>query len=193
MSFIPIIVKRGYDRNRGVKKLFQKTFSKSFHDMVFPVPEQTKHSVEYRVAVRADLAAIVALLNDDEFGAARNPLFHEEPDAYLSAFDRIEQDPSNRYIVAWLDGRIVGCYQLTFIVGLSHAGGERAQIESVRIASDLRGAGLGTELMRDALDRARARGCFLVQLTTDVRRAHTKCFYERLGFVATHNGMKLKL
>lgn len=63
-------------------------------------------------------------------------------------------------------------------------------IESVRIASDLRGGGLGTLLMNDALGRARSRGCFMVQLTTDLRREHTRRYYERLGFVASHHGMK---
>ncbi len=149
--------------------------------------------VQYRSAGRADLPAIVALLNDDELGATRNPLFDEAPDQYSRAFDRVLVDSNNDYIVADLNGRIIGCYQLTFIVGLSHLGGERAQIESVRIASDLRGTGLGTQLMLDAISRARARGCFLVQLTTDVRRDHTKRFYERLGFAASHNGMKLAI
>ena len=149
--------------------------------------------VDYRIAARSDLASIVALLNDDEFGAGRNPVFEKASLEYSTAFDSIERDPSNQFIVASMDGRIVGCYQLTFIVGLSHLGGERAQIESVRVASDLRGVGLGTDLMRDALRRASERGCFLVQLTTDLRREHTKRFYERLGFIASHNGMKLPL
>jgi GNAT superfamily N-acetyltransferase len=147
--------------------------------------------VQYRVAGRSDLEAIITLLNDDELGATRNPVFHDAPDRYTQAFDRIVDDPNNDFIVADMDGRTVGCYQLTFIVGLSHLGGERAQIESVRIASDLRGSGLGTQLMLDAISRARSRGCFLVQLTTDIRRDHTKRFYERIGFVASHHGMKL--
>jgi ribosomal protein S18 acetylase RimI-like enzyme len=152
-------------------------------------------SIQFRPAVRDDLPHIVAVLNDDEFGATRNPLFAEAPDVYSSAFARIEEDPNNQYIVG-VDlsaGRIIGCYQLSFIVGLSHLGGERAQIESVRIASDLRGNGLGSLLMEDAIHRARKRGCFLIQLKTDVRREHTKRFYERLGYVSSHNGMKLRL
>jgi ribosomal protein S18 acetylase RimI-like enzyme len=155
--------------------------------------DRTKADVHRRVAGRSDLDAIVTLLNDDELGAKRNPLFHEASDQYTQAFDRILDDPNNDFIAADTDGRIVGCYQLTFIVGLSHVGGERAQIESVRIASDLRGSGLGTRLMLDAISRARLRSCFLVQLTTDIRRDHTKRFYERIGFLARHHGMKLSL
>lgn len=65
--------------------------------------------------------------------------------------------------------------------------------ESVRVASDLRGGGLGTLLMEDAIERGRLRGCFMVQLTTDRRPEHTRRFYERLGFVASHHGMKRTL
>jgi GNAT superfamily N-acetyltransferase len=146
-----------------------------------------------RDATEHDLPAIVALLNDDELGKARNPVFEEQRARYLAAFRAIAADPNNGIIVAEQDGAIAGCYQLTFIPGLSYTGAERAQIESVRVASSLRGAGLGSAMMQDAIARARARGCHLVQLTTDARRAHTRRFYERLGFVASHHGMKLKL
>ena len=151
-----------------------------------PVPE-------FRLAGRSDLEAIVGLLNDDELGRARNPLFAEHEAGYRAAFEAILAQEGNGYVVAESAGRVVGCYQLTFIRGLSHRGGERAQIESVRIALDLRGGGLGSMMMGDAMERARDRGCFMVQLTTDMQRTHTKRFYERLGFTASHHGMKLHL
>ena len=150
-------------------------------------------TITYRPALEPDLLAIVALLNDDVFGQTRNPLFEAERDRYLAAFRAIAADPNNFQIVAEQGVRIVGCYQLTIIRGLSFSGGERAQIESVRIASDLRGSGLGTAMMHDAIERARARDVVLVQLTTDTRRDNTRRFYERLGFAASHHGMKLRL
>ncbi len=149
--------------------------------------------VNFREATEADLPAIVGLLVDDDYGRSRNPLFEAERERYLAAFRAIAADPNNFQMVAVQGERIVGCYQLTFIRGLSFSGGERAQIESVRIASDVRGSGLGTAMMQDAIVRARARGVVLIQLTTDVRRANTRRFYERLGFAATHHGMKLRL
>ncbi len=147
----------------------------------------------FREANAEDLAQIIALLRDDVFGAARNPEHEAASPAYDSAWAEILADPNNSYIVADQGGIIVGCYQLTFIRGLSHAGGLRGQIESVRIAADRRGGGLGSAMMQDAIERARQRGARLVQLTTDTRRAHTRRFYERLGFVASHHGMKLAL
>jgi ribosomal protein S18 acetylase RimI-like enzyme len=150
-------------------------------------------ALTFREATESDLPAIVALLNDDQFGQARNPVFDAASDRYRGAFNDIAADPNNSIQVAGQSGRIIGCYQLTFIRGLSYTGGLRALIESVRIASDKRGQGLGDAMMRHAIGLARARGCTLVQLTTDVRRAHTRRFYEKLGFAATHHGMKLWL
>jgi ribosomal protein S18 acetylase RimI-like enzyme len=148
-------------------------------------------AMSFRVATAADLPALVALLRDDEFGRARNPSLDEAAGAYERAFARMDAD--NFFVVAECARRVVGCYQLTFIQCLSHAGATRAQIESVRVASDTRGVGIGSAMMRDAIDRARARGAHLVQLTTDRRRSDAQRFYERLGFAASHVGMKLTI
>ena len=144
----------------------------------------------FRRAIAADLAAIVALLADDVLGAAR-----EKPGdpAYAAAFAAIEADPNQLLAVAEDGGRIVGCLQLTFIPGLSHRGAWRGQIESVRIAASERGGGLGRRVFAWAIGECRARGCRLVQLTTDKSRTDARRFYESLGFVASHEGMKLAL
>jgi GNAT superfamily N-acetyltransferase len=88
---------------------------------------------------------------------------------------------------------VVGVLQLTFLRCLTHEGGRRAQIEGVRVDRARRGGGLGRVLLAEAVRRARERGCHLVQLTTDRRRPEALVFYERLGFVATHHGLKLDL
>lgn len=155
--------------------------------------QSTIGDVKLRSALSEDLPAIVALLADDALGQTRNPPFDADPHAYRSAFRAIEESSDNDIIIAEQAGRIVGCFQLTFIRGLSYAGGERAQIESVRVASGLRGQGLGTRMTQHAIELAKQRGCVLVQLTTDARREHTRRFYERLGFSATHHGMKMRL
>ena len=48
-------------------------------------------------------------------------------------------------------------------------------------------------MVRWAVDQARARGCHLVQLTSNQARTEARRFYERLGFKASHIGMKLYL
>jgi ribosomal protein S18 acetylase RimI-like enzyme len=144
----------------------------------------------FRRATAQDLPAIVALLADDMLGAAR-----EAPGdpAYAAAFAAIEADPNQLLAVAEQDGRILGCLQLTFIPGLSHRGAWRGQVESVRVAADQRGTGLGRRFLAWAIAQSRARGCRMVQLTTDKSRADARRFYESLGFTASHEGMKLTL
>ena len=95
--------------------------------------------------------------------------------------------------MAEADGRIAGTMQLSFLPGLARRGALRAQIEAVRVAGSQRGSGLGGAMLRWAIGEARRRGCALVQLTTDKSRADAHRFYERLGFVASHEGMKLDL
>jgi GNAT superfamily N-acetyltransferase len=143
-----------------------------------------------RPATQDDVPAIVAMLADDPLGARR-----EQPGdpAYLAAFTALAADPRQLLVVAEQDGAPVGTLQLTFIPGLSRRGATRAQIEAVRVRADRRGSGLGQELVRWAIDTARERGCVLVQLTTDNSRTDAHRFYERLGFQASHVGMKLPL
>lgn len=147
--------------------------------------------IEIRRATEADVPAIVALLADDELGATR-----ESPDdltPYRAAFAAIDADPSEFLAVAVRQGEVIGTLQLSMLPGLSRKGAFRAQIEGVRVASTIRGLGLGETLMRWAIDQARACGCVLVQLTSDKARADAHRFYERLGFTATHEGYKLPL
>jgi GNAT superfamily N-acetyltransferase len=147
--------------------------------------------VHYRTAVRADLPAMIGLLADDVLGQARD--FTVVDEAYERAFAAIDSDPRNFLIVADDDGEVVACLQLTYIPGLGRHGAERCQIESVRVRSDRRGAGIGRELTKWAIEQAKIRGCTLVQLTSDKRRSDAHRFYGRLGFVASHEGMKLAL
>lgn len=147
--------------------------------------------VIFRAAVRADLPAVVALLADDPLGKGRELAVVDE--AYERAFADITADPRNVLVVADDGGEVVGCLQITYIPGLSRRGAERSQIESVRVRSDRLGQGLGSQLLAWAIDQAKRRGCALVQLTTDKTRVEAHRFYARLGFVASHEGMKLLL
>ena len=92
-----------------------------------------------------------------------------------------------------LEGRIIGCGQLTVTPGLARRAVKRGTIEAVRIASDLRGQGLGRSFIRTLVDRAREAGCGQVQLTSDKRRTDAHRFYESLGFKLSHEGFKLLL
>ena len=144
-----------------------------------------------RPATEADLAAIARLLQDDRLGVERERAEDLRP--YREAFREIAADARHLVLVLELDGAVAGVLQLSFLRSLTYRGGLRAQIEGVRIDARYRGAGLGGRLIGAAIERARAQGCHLVQLTTDRQRPDARRFYERLGFVDSHHGMKLDL
>ncbi|MGH4027432.1 N-acetyltransferase family protein [Actinomycetota bacterium Odt1-20B] len=145
-----------------------------------------------RPATRADLPAVLALLADED--RTVDPSAVAVGAAHERAFAAIEADARNELLV--LDdghGTVLGCLQATYIPGLGKGGAERALVEAVRVRADRRGAGLGRTLMERAVERARARGCALVQLTSDKRREDAHRFYVSLGFARSHEGFKLSL
>ncbi|GAB4173765.1 MAG: GNAT family N-acetyltransferase [Thalassobaculales bacterium] len=151
-------------------------------------------ALTFRAATAADIPAIIALLHDDGLGKSREVPGDPPHPAYLDAFRAMQAQPGNEVILAVAeDGGIVGCIQYTRIHGLSRRGMARAQIEGVRVAAGRRGQKIGEALIGHAIERARAEGCGLVQLTSDKRRADAIRFYERLGFTASHEGLKLAL
>ncbi|HLS04613.1 MAG TPA: GNAT family N-acetyltransferase [Actinomycetales bacterium] len=149
--------------------------------------------IEMRQARREDIRAIVELIADDEISALREDLSDPLPAPYIDAFAAIEADPRTELLVAVQNEEVLATLQITYLPGLSRMGSERAQIEAVRVARAARGMGLGTHLLTEAIERAKARGCGLVQLTSDARRRDAQRFYKQLGFAETHVGMRLIL
>jgi GNAT superfamily N-acetyltransferase len=146
--------------------------------------------ISFRRAEESDLPAIVALLADDPLGQQREQPGLPLAGRYKDAFAAMDADP-NQFLAVMVDGsRIVGTLQLTFIPGLSRNGAWRGQIEAVRISADRRRSELGRRMFEWAIAECRARGCSLVQLTTDKNRPDAHRFYERLGFAASHLGYK---
>lgn len=133
------------------------------------------------------------MLADDPLGSKREDNSDPLPAAYRTAFEAIDSDPNNDLVVAVRDNRVIGVLQITFIPYLTYRGGWRALIEGVRISKSARTSGVGGAMFQWAINRARERGCIMVQLTTDKSRPDAVRFYENLGFVASHEGMKLKL
>ena len=88
------------------------------------------------------------------------------------------------------DGVAIGCFQLSYLPGLMRRGMWRGQIEAVHVSDALRNRGYGSEMMRWALQRCREKGCGMVQLTSNKKRTDAHRFYERLGFLKSHEGFK---
>jgi GNAT superfamily N-acetyltransferase len=161
---------------------------------VLAVVELGESPVVLRRAAAADVPAIVSLLAADQLGATRDGVTAPGDLAgYQRAFREIDRDPAHILVVAQSGPDVVGTLQLSFIPGLARHGALRAQIEAVRVADSWRGRGLGAAMMEWAIAEAGRRGCALVQLTSDKSRTSAHRFYERLGFVASHEGMKLAL
>jgi GNAT superfamily N-acetyltransferase len=146
-----------------------------------------------RGAVRADVPAIVRLLADDALGATRERLSEPLAVSYYDAFDAIDASANDELIVAEVGGQVVGTLQITYLQHMSFGGARRAQLEGVHVAAAWRSRSVGRYLVRWAIERARQRGCRIVQLTSNKSRADAHRFYLRLGFSASHEGMKLDL
>ena len=151
------------------------------------------HEPTFRRATRADVPDMVRMLADDMLGSQREQYTLPLPESYYTAFAAIDTDPNNELVVMELDGKVVGVLQLTYIPYLTYQGRWRALIEGVRVDANLRASGLGRKLLTWAIARAQSKGCHLVQLTSDKARPDAIRFYESLGFVASHEGMKLHL
>lgn len=147
--------------------------------------------VTIRRAARDDVPAIRALYEADYLAAGRDvtgPL-----EAALEAFDDVDARPYDTLYVAEIDARVVGTFQLTILRYLTYAGARVGLIEAVEVAEGERSKGIGGAMMRFAIDEARKQKCNRVQLTSNKQRKNAHRFYERLGFVASHEGFKLWL
>ena len=130
----------------------------------------TEHVV-FRIAKRDDLPEIVRMLANDKLGSQRERYTLPLPESYLVAFDAMDRDSNNELIVAEAGAVVIGVIQLTFTPYLSYGG----------------------KLIAWAIERAKQRNCRMVQVTSDKRRPEAIRFYEKLGFVPTHEGLKLHL
>ena len=158
-----------------------------------PPPDLATPAVIFRGAQAGDLPAIIALIADDGLGRGRDDASLPLDSSYVQAFDAMAKDANQVMLLAELNGELAGYLQITFIPGLSRKGAWRGLIESVRVATRLRGKGIGGRMLERAIGICRERGCRLVQLTSDKTRTEAHRFYGRLGFIASHDGFKLTL
>lgn len=147
--------------------------------------------MNFRIANQSDVFKIVALLANDQLGKKRERFEEPLPDTYYKAFERINADPNQELYVVEDQMKVIGVAQISFITYLTYQGGTRAQIEGVRIDESYRGEGIGKRLFEFLIERAKTKGSHVVQLTTDKKRPEALRFYENLGFIASHEGMKL--
>jgi GNAT superfamily N-acetyltransferase len=105
--------------------------------------------------------------------------------------DRAKQEQGLRLIVASpslgrifvaRDGsEVVGVVSLLFTVSTAE-GGPACWLEDMVVRPDRRGSGLGSRLLRHAIDHARANGFVRISLLTDRVNHGAIRFYQREGF-----------
>ncbi len=140
-----------------------------------------------------DLKDIIDLLLEDELGQTRENASNNLDQKYINAFHKIDTDPNQYLMVVKNKSEVVGTCHLTLMPSLTFMGSTRMQIEAVRVAEKYRGQKIGEWMMAEAINYTKSNGASIIQLTTNKKRSRAKNFYEKLGFEATHEGMKLYL
>lgn len=146
-----------------------------------------------REAQESDLAALIALFAADAMGGHGDTSDPSAYDDYLRAFHIISASSNQTLYVAELDGEIVGTFQTTVMTSLNARGSSVMIIEAVQTRGDLRGQGIGAQMINFCVAEAKSRGMRLVQLTSNAQRKDAHRFYERLGFKPSHLGFKMTL
>jgi N-acetylglutamate synthase-like GNAT family acetyltransferase len=148
----------------------------------------------FRRVEQKDLLDIIRLLSEDELGSSREMFSTNDiKPSYQTAFDEMSSDPNQFLMVLEKDAKIIGTCHLTYMPSLTFQGGKRMNIEAVRVDQTLRNQKIGERMLKEAIQMAKKHHCKIVQLTTNKKRSAAKSFYEKLGFEATHEGMKLYL
>ncbi|HEV2427496.1 MAG TPA: GNAT family N-acetyltransferase [Acidimicrobiales bacterium] len=116
----------------------------------------------------------------------------ESPDDVVPYWAAVEETRAagGDVLVAVDAGEVVGVAQVVVFAHLQRTGGRCAEVESVHVRADRRGEGIGAALLARAEALARERGCYRIQLTSNVVRTDAHRFYGRLGYEPTHVGFK---
>jgi GNAT superfamily N-acetyltransferase len=149
-------------------------------------------AITIRRATRRDIPALLRLYGatttaDDNEPATLSP---GEADAI---FDRIDADANQALLVAVADLRVIGTLVLVVVQNLAHRGQPWAIVENVAVSESVRGQGIGTLLMEEAVRRARGARCYKLVLSAHQSRTDSHTLYRKLGLAQTHLGFELLL
>jgi ribosomal protein S18 acetylase RimI-like enzyme len=91
---------------------------------------------------------------------------------------------AGQQIVVAEKARIVGVLTTSMMIVL-HRPKPVGRISMLVVAEEVRGGGIGTALVAEAEKRLAAKGCGLVEVTSNKKRLRAHAFYERLGYERT--------
>jgi len=96
----------------------------------------------------------------------------------------VMQSEDRVVLVAELEGEVIGCLS-TSIMRVLHRPAPVGRISMMVVDETFRGRGIGAELVREAEQALKERGCYMVEVTSHARRTEAHRFYERLGYERT--------
>lgn len=142
-----------------------------------------------RVATRADVPAILTLYAQPDIDDGDVlPLARAE-----EIFQRMTRDSRCTIFVAERGERIVGTFIFLVLEKISHQAAPSAIVEDVVVAPDMQSQGVGGDMMRFAMERAAALGCYKLALSSNLKRERAHAFYEKLGFERHGYSFKIDL
>lgn len=97
-------------------------------------------------------------------------------------WDAIYNDPNLYYIVAEKDGMLLATCNITIIKNLTRSARPYGLIENVVTHKEYRNKGLGKQVIKQAVEIARSKGCYKVMLLTGSKKEETLNFYRSCGF-----------
>lgn len=154
------------------------------------MPSVERGAITIRRATQRDIPMLLQLYG--AFAAA----YGDEPDGLTpgeadAIFDRIAADANQALLVAEADLRVIGTLVLVVVQNLAHRGQPWAVVENVAVHECMRGQGIGTLLMEEAMRRAHGARCYKLVLSAHQSRTESHRLYRKLGLQQTHLGFEM--
>lgn len=113
----------------------------------------------------------------------------EEAEPPREEFGRVYRenlkDPDILYLVCERDGTAAAFASLQFQLLLHHCG-RAAEIQELVVEPGLRGGGISGALFSAMRDEAKRRGCAVLEVCSNQKRADAHRFYEKCGMRRSH-------
>ena len=131
-----------------------------------------------RKANRDDLKDILAIYAEPDIDNG-NVLDLNNAEAML---DKMKHYPDYTLYVATTANKVVGSFALLIMDNLAHMGAPSAVVEDVVVHSKWRSRGIGSQMIRLAMEKAKKAKCYKLTLSCNINRDRAHKFYESLGF-----------
>jgi ribosomal protein S18 acetylase RimI-like enzyme len=137
--------------------------------------DRNPERVVIRSARREDAAALSSLITQ---------LGYPAPADVVAARIVALEAAHELVLVAELDGDVVGVLTV-HVMPVLHRPTPVGRLSMLVVAESVRGRGIGRALVAAAERDLAARGCALVEVTSNQKRKDAHAFYERLGYEVT--------